>query len=461
VIWQNPWALLGLLAVAVPVLIHLLGRDKAPRHSFPSLRFIEIAELPPTRRTRLHDLLLLATRVLIFAVAAAALAQPLVLVASRRAAIDSRLARAIIVDTSASMQRPTPSAAHAVDSARSAAKRLAGDAQTSISIETNTPSLAIGGAVAWLESQPSRREIVIVSDFQTGALDSVAVAAIPTPIGLRAVPISTTGNVPLERRNLLRDASVIAHIDVATNPTVVSWTLGARADSARSEPRITLDATDRSLVEALMAGAKTLGVAAPIDSSLMVTVVFPSAADRDALMKRATRVSSQRLTEIVSRLLADSLIGSPREFAMAPVARASSGDSRRLGPTLMSVAGSANAIAAEDTVGGAHRLLVFSYDSVANVNTAMLIAAIRRASSTAPSIRELDPSTTPKAVIDSWQRAPSATPTRETVDSTNGPSDARWLWLVVLALLGAEAMLRRDRPAVAIRREEQANDRAA
>ena len=459
-IWQNPSAWLGLASVAIPVLIHLLGRDKAPRRSFPSLRFIEIAELPPTRRTRLHDLLLLATRVAIFAFAVAALAQPLLLVASRRAAIDSRIARAIIIDTSASMQRQTPSGGRAIDSARSEAQRIASDAQTSVVVETAAPGSAISGAIAWLESQPSRRELVIVSDFQTGTVDSTTIAGIPSAIGIRAIPISAQSDRSLQTRSLVRDASIVAHVDVAADPTVVSWRIGSR-DSVQSQPRITFDAKDRASVEVLTSAARTLGVAAPVDTLPIVTVVFADAPDRTALIQRSARVSTSRLGAIVARLRSDPMLASARGYADVPVAWGSSDPAMRLGPVVMDVAGIVNAIAAEDTVAGAHRLLVFSYDSAASVRSAMLLSAIRRALSIAPPVGELDPTTTPSAVIASWRRAPSTTPTRESVDAVNGPSDARWLWAIVLLLLAVEALLRRERASVAATVQPRTHDRAA
>ena len=421
-IWQNPWALLGLGAIAVPILIHLLGRDKAPRHAFPSLRFIEIAELPPTRRTRLHDLLLLATRVAIIAVAAAALAQPLLLFASRRARIDSRLARTIVVDTSASMRRETIGGGPAIDSARQQAKRLASDAQTSVIVETSSLRSAIDGAVAWLESQPSRRELVLVSDFQTGAIDSATVAEVPSPIGVRAVPIAVrTDRALLERHALVRSASVVARIDVASNPTSVSWTLGA----AGVPPSVRVDAEDRRSAEVISAAASTVAVPSPVDTTAGVTVVFAGAADRDALHKRSIRVTSSRLLALISRIGFDSLA------------------------------------VAEDTTTGSHRLLVFSNDSAATLRSARLLGEIRRALSVAPEVSELDPSTTAATAIASWQRAPSTTPTRETVDSATGPSDGRWLWVLVLVLIVGETWLRRERRAAAIRIEERAGERAA
>jgi hypothetical protein len=458
VIWQNPWAWLGIATVAIPVLIHLLGRDRAPRHSFPSLRFVEIAELPPTRRTRLHDWLLLATRVAILLVAAAALAQPLLLLANRQASVDDRLARAIIVDTSASMSRVTPSGGRAVDSARSTAAKLAGDARTSITVQTSSPRSVIEGAVAWLETQRSRRELVVVSDFQIGALDSAAVAAIPATIGIHAVAVPVPTGDPMLTRETFGRNPIVARVDVADTATKVSWMLGVRA-GAGAEPRIEIDAADTATVDAVMSAARVTGVVGPLDTATRVTIVFGSSRNRAELAKRSVRVRSPRLVDVVARVRADSLLASTRSAA-ALAARDSS--LSRLGPVLaIDAAGRPAIVAGEDTAAGADRLLVFSNDAVASVRSAALIATLGRALSIAEPIDELDPSTISPTALSSWQRAPASTPTRETTDLANGPSDARWLWVVALALLGVEWWLRRERRVVVVSTEERAHDRAA
>src|SRR5262245_39222827 len=97
-IWRNPWAWLGLTTLALPVLIHLLGRGHARVQPFPSLRFLERSKLLPTRRTRLHDVALLAVRVGILAAAVAALAQPFLRTGNRGATSTTVLARAILID---------------------------------------------------------------------------------------------------------------------------------------------------------------------------------------------------------------------------------------------------------------------------------------------------------------------------------------------------------------------------
>jgi hypothetical protein len=72
----NPWAWLGLIAVAVPIAAHLLSRRSAKRQVFPTLRFLPASVLRPVRRSRFTDLWLLALRCLVIVVAVAAVAQP-------------------------------------------------------------------------------------------------------------------------------------------------------------------------------------------------------------------------------------------------------------------------------------------------------------------------------------------------------------------------------------------------
>src|SRR4051794_39243167 len=175
--WQNPLALLGVLAVALPVLIHLLGRGHAKVHRFPTLRFLDASRLLPTRRTTVHDLPLLLVRSAILALAAVALTQPLWLTKARRRSMDGGLARAIIVDTSASM-------AGSIDSARAVARRSAAEAQISVVVESGDPRGELIGAVGWLTRQGRRGEIVIVSDFQRGSVERNDLAAVPPSVGI-------------------------------------------------------------------------------------------------------------------------------------------------------------------------------------------------------------------------------------------------------------------------------------
>ena len=71
-----PAFLAALLALAIPVGIHMIARQNAPLRPFPSLRFIRSSRLPRQGRNKPRDLLLLLLRLLIFALAVLALSKP-------------------------------------------------------------------------------------------------------------------------------------------------------------------------------------------------------------------------------------------------------------------------------------------------------------------------------------------------------------------------------------------------
>ena len=60
----NPFFLLGLAALAAPVLVHLVRRTRARRVEFPALYFVRQVPQRTIRRRTLRDLLLLALRCL-------------------------------------------------------------------------------------------------------------------------------------------------------------------------------------------------------------------------------------------------------------------------------------------------------------------------------------------------------------------------------------------------------------
>ena len=62
----NPLFLLGLAAVAAPIIVHLVRRTKAPRVEFPSLMFVRRVPQRTIRRRMIRNWLLLAMRCLAF-----------------------------------------------------------------------------------------------------------------------------------------------------------------------------------------------------------------------------------------------------------------------------------------------------------------------------------------------------------------------------------------------------------
>lgn len=71
-----PWMLLGLAAMAIPPIIHLMHRQRARRVPFPALEFIRRAHKKTSRRFRFKQLLLMLMRSLLLGALALAMAQP-------------------------------------------------------------------------------------------------------------------------------------------------------------------------------------------------------------------------------------------------------------------------------------------------------------------------------------------------------------------------------------------------
>ncbi len=73
-----PAFLLGGLAIAIPIVLHLLRRDVAPEVPFTAVRLLHRAPVERADRRRIRDLLLLAARVVALLLLAAAFARPYV-----------------------------------------------------------------------------------------------------------------------------------------------------------------------------------------------------------------------------------------------------------------------------------------------------------------------------------------------------------------------------------------------
>jgi hypothetical protein len=187
-VWRNPAAWFGLAALAIPIAVHLLARVRAHVIAFPSLRFIDSSRLAARSRRTLSDLPLLALRLLAILLAVAACADPLFLTAARRTAWGTRVSRAVVIDTSASMTR-----AQADSDATRAANRESHDALRTTVLRSPSVHDGVARAVAWLRtSPPSRREIVVISDFQPDTMSAAVLRDVPEEMGLRFVRVGRT-----------------------------------------------------------------------------------------------------------------------------------------------------------------------------------------------------------------------------------------------------------------------------
>src|SRR5947209_8017639 len=99
----HPLLLGGLLLVGIPVLIHLIMRQKPKHLLFPAVRFLLQCQQSNRRRLQLRHLILLALRMLLIAAICLALARPRVLNERLNLAADQAVDAVMIFDTSFSM----------------------------------------------------------------------------------------------------------------------------------------------------------------------------------------------------------------------------------------------------------------------------------------------------------------------------------------------------------------------
>jgi hypothetical protein len=96
----SPAFLIAGLAVAIPIVLHLLRRDVAPEVPFTAVRLLRRSSVERTKRRRLRDVLLLAARMLAILLLAAAFARPYIPAAAAAGV------RIVALDRSFSMSAP-------------------------------------------------------------------------------------------------------------------------------------------------------------------------------------------------------------------------------------------------------------------------------------------------------------------------------------------------------------------
>lgn len=215
-----PLFLLGLAAVAVPVLIHLRLRHRTRVIRFPSLMFITRAPYRSMRRRRLRDVLLLLMRCLAVALLALAFARPLWQGDAAAGATSSSRLVVVLLDNSFSMgfgdrwQRAAAAAESAfgdLDAADRGALVVYSDGAELQSAPTSDgvllaamvrdvevaprstsllPALQMARGVLAEAGESGQRELLIVSDFQRSSWTPENVAALPAGVELRLVDVA-------------------------------------------------------------------------------------------------------------------------------------------------------------------------------------------------------------------------------------------------------------------------------
>lgn len=274
-----PLYLLGALALVIPVLLHLKKRPPKEQVEFSSLLFLEKSPEKTTRRSQLERLLLLLLRCLALLLLALGFGRPFLDSIRSEKATKSLTRAVILVDGSASMRRAGLWEA-ATQAAKDAAKRYPEGAEVALArfdestavlvdfseAATLAPSARAARVEAvlsdeiakpsWLGTElgkamhraadlllaadavqeADRRELVVISDFQSGAQRrSLQENPWPQEIRVRSVPVAPTepGNVSLTLaaappRSRINEAEtyrvrIANSADSSDLKTVLSW----------------------------------------------------------------------------------------------------------------------------------------------------------------------------------------------------------------------------------------------
>ena len=462
-LWLNPFALLALASVALPILIHLMIQRRAERFPFPTLRFLQPTRLAAIRRHLIEDLPLLAVRMAVLAAAVAAVAGPLLATPARRQAWDRRMVRAVVTDDVAryveGRDREGGPAASAPGALGRASSKLDGSVaerrRERPALQRTFSGVAISDgirrAIVWLgTAPPARREIVIASPFPIGSITPADVAAIPADIGVR---FERTGTLPRTRivpggRVLTPDGARAREVTFDGDRTSVRDTLTAEP---LAWPIDVVAATaDQPAIDAAIAAVLSQRVwAGPPDRRARV-VLLPQATPEADLKVRTTSevvqafrpavIQQPWMADAVSRIAADRDLRdaasrvaaglSDAAFAVAPwQILTSAADGRPL------------AVAA----GLPDRLVVASAARAADVATPLLLRAIANAIAVPPDLQPAEVVPIADALLQRWSRAaaPLSSPRIQSVDE----DDRRWLWLAALLLIALEVWMRRARTA--------------
>ena len=365
VAWLAPMALLGVALVAIPIAIHLLVRQQSRRVEFPSLRFLLPSQLAAFRRRNLQDAWLLACRAAIVAVAALALAGPVLQTASRSAGYGARTARAVIVEPG--IEPPS-------------AIKLAGNAFVSKSFARERVGDAIADATRWLDVQPpASRELVFVGAFRRGSVAAGDLRGIGPTVGIRFVAAGGTIAGRDAQLPVLRSGSTGLFIEqqqVHLEDDSTRVTTGVTTAAASDLVRIVASPASQALADAALRAALAEGLA--WKNPVQRLLVAWNGVD-EALVQRL--------------LLGATLIRMPHPDPPATSASA--------------------------------------------------VAAAIMAETAAPTA-VMEPVAISQQQLQAWSRPPSGVPASA---PATDEGDRRWLWALVLGLLGLEHVLRRSKSA--------------
>jgi hypothetical protein len=445
VIWLNPAAWIGLVALAAPILIHILVQQRAERQPFPSLRFLQQTRLASIRRHVLEDLPLLAIRAAILAAAVAALAGPLVITPMQRQAWNARVVRAIVVnDAAATFQARDRGAQQGAPRPRPFLSQT---------FETRSLPDGLPGALAWLDNAPpARRELVIAGPLALGSVTAADLSSVPPAIGIR---FERSGTLPAERT--IAGGQVLGGTD-GVRPVVHQQTveLNASATTVRETVEaapeafpidVVCAAGARPAVAAAMAAVRSERLWAPAGGRRARLVLIGTSADSNGIAD-AGAVNGAWTADAIASIARDREV--QEEASNVPAGLNDARFTAAPWHTLISAADGRPLAAAAGSPAG---FIVVSGAEPSSLLTPLLLRAMANGIAAPPDLRAAEVLPIPDAQLERWTR-PAAPVTAPRIDRVER-DDRRGLWALVLGLLALETWVRRARPAGAIEAHEE------
>jgi hypothetical protein len=261
-----PLFLAGLAALAIPVLIHLIQRERKNIVRFPSLMFVRRIPYSSIRRRRIHNWALLLMRLAALTLIVAAFARPLVRSGSLAAAAGGAREVVILLDRSYSMGHGDQWARARRAAAGVAARLGEGDRGTlvlfdeeaAIAVQPTSdrvrleseinaatlsaattafgPALKLAGSLLAASSLP-RREVALVSDFQHRGWSPGEGLRLPAGTTVTPIPVQAA-----DARNLAATPVTVQREQAGGQDRVVV-TAGVlnRGDQAASDVSLALE----------------------------------------------------------------------------------------------------------------------------------------------------------------------------------------------------------------------------
>ncbi len=408
--WGSVGALAGFVLLAVPAIIHLLGRDPAKRRAFPSLRFIPASRLLPTRWSRIHDPLLLVVRCLVLAGAVLALARPQRAATSMTPREAERLVRVVVLDTASPAFRSSPG------SALARARQALDSAAIGLLVQSDDPVRELDGAASWLSGESGRRELVVLSDFAVERFPADVAALVPSALGFVPVRLSVEA-----RGSSAPDASSAGGAGEDPVSLIMSADARARRDA---------------ILAGVASGRVTAGRSA-IGSVAVVALDDANSEERTKLLQGARALHTRSLLRIAMALRAGAF-ARPLTGVVPSGRNHPTPDATVLARTR---SGAVAVWAVEDSVATGPRLVLVSEFPSGSPEVVEIVAAAREAATVPPEARSAGAH--PDDALRSWTRASGpAVVVASAPDADGGGATARVLWGAVLLLLLLEWVVR-------------------